>query len=139
MNILESFYLWQLDTGFMPGSSPKAVKLRFMGWLKLAPAYSLFMGAALWFLPVLVAALICLAAGPGMARSNATLFFWSFDRYVRYFGLPAITLGFLLSLPQMWAWNRRANRLVHMASLPQPALAIDPGVWPPPPDVPEGR
>ena len=138
MNIVESLYLWQLDTGLMPGSRPRNVKLRFIEWLRMAPAYSLFMGATLWFLPVLIAAVVSLVAPPGMARNLITLFFWSFDRYFHYFALPAVALGFLLSLPQIWAWNRRADRLNREASLPQPAPAAAPGVWPPPPSVPEG-
>lgn len=135
LNILEAFYLWQFDTGFMLGSRPRTVKMKFMEWLRFAPAYSLVMGATLWFLPILIAAIVSLVAQPGMARNLVTLFFWSFDRYVRYFALPAVALGFLLSLPQIWAWNRRAERLNREASLPHPAVAVAPGVWPPPPST----
>jgi len=48
-------------------------------------------------------------------------------------------LGFVWLLLLQWAWNRRADRLNREASSPQPALAATPGVWPPPPNVPEGR
>ncbi len=34
-----------------------------------------------------------------------------------------------------WAWNRRADRLNREPSLPLPAVADAPGVWPPPPTV----
>ena len=55
-------------------------------------------------------------------------------------GLPIIFLLMLMfniaiHLPARWAWNRRANRLTREASLPQPSLAIDTGVWPPPPSA----
>lgn len=48
---------------------------------------------------------------------------------------------FTLWFPTRWAWNRRADRLSHAASRPQaqPLLAVDAGVWPPPPAAPEGR
>ena len=52
-------------------------------------------------------------------------------------GLDGTNLAFLLA--SRWAWNRRAHRLNREASLPQPALAIDIGVWPPPPNVSEQR
>jgi len=48
-------------------------------------------------------------------------------------------LGFVWLLLLRWAWNRRAERLNREPSLPQSALAVAPGVWPPPPNVPEGR
>lgn len=50
-----------------------------------------------------------------------------------------VVLGPLVLVPFAWAWNRRANRLNRETSVPQPTLATAPGVWPPPPDVPEGR
>jgi len=50
-------------------------------------------------------------------------------------GLAGTNLAFLFAL--RWAWNRRADRLNREASLPPPALAAVPGVWPPPPTVPE--
>lgn len=55
-------------------------------------------------------------------------------------GLPIIFLSLLvfniaINLLQRWAWNRRADRLNREASLPQPALTSDMGVWPPPPSV----
>lgn len=133
MNILESLYLWQLDTGFLPSSYPENVKVKFRTWLKLAPAYSLFMGATLWFLPIFGATLVYLIAQPGLARNLVTLFFWDFSHYVRYFTLPAVVLGFLLFLPQLWVWNRRVDHLNREASLRQPALATDISIWPPPP------
>ena len=45
-------------------------------------------------------------------------------------------LGFSWLLTLRWAWNRRAKRLNHEASLPQTALATDTSVWPPPPIAP---
>ena len=46
-----------------------------------------------------------------------------------FYGLATFTIWF----PTRWAWNRRADRLNREASLPQPALATDTSVWPPPP------
>ena len=51
--------------------------------------------------------------------------------------LAFAAFGFVWLLLLRWAWNRRAERLNREASLPKPALSIDPGVWPPPPNVPE--
>ena len=44
-------------------------------------------------------------------------------------------LGFVWLLLLRWAWNRRADRLNREASLPQPELAVDTGIWPPPPTL----
>lgn len=51
--------------------------------------------------------------------------------------MPFITpLLFTAGLyPSIWAWNRRAERLSREGILPQPTLAADTGVWPPPPSV----
>jgi hypothetical protein len=46
-------------------------------------------------------------------------------------------LLYMYALPFVWAWNRRADRLSREASLPQPVVSVAPGVWPPPPTVPE--
>ncbi len=48
-------------------------------------------------------------------------------------GFAALNVVFLLSL--RWAWNRRADRLNREANEPQALLAIDTGIWPPPPTV----
>lgn len=45
---------------------------------------------------------------------------------------------FLWVLP-LALWNRRADRLNREANPPQPACAVDTGVWPPPPNAPEQR
>ncbi len=47
--------------------------------------------------------------------------------------------GFIWLLLLRWAWNRRADRLNREVCLPQPAPAAAPGVWPPPPNMPEQR
>jgi len=59
-------------------------------------------------------------------------------------GLPILFLLLIvfnvaIHLPLRWAWNRRANRLNRAASLPKPAVDVAPGIWPPPPNVLEGR
>lgn len=46
-------------------------------------------------------------------------------------------LGFVWLLLLRWAWNRRAARLNCEASLPQQALVVDGGVWPPQLNVPD--
>jgi len=107
----------------------------FMEWLGLSPAYSLFAGATLWLVPILAEAAASLVYSPGWVAQQATSFFRSFHLYLDIFPF-SIAAGFLFSIPQIWAWNRRADRLNREASLPPPTLAAVPGVWPPPPSVP---
>ncbi len=108
-----------------------------MEWLVLSPAYSLFAGSTLWLVPILAEAAASLIYSPVWIAQQAASFFRGFHLYLSIFPFSVIA-GFLLSMPQIWAWNRRADRLNREASLPQPDLAAAPGVWPPPPDVPGG-
>lgn len=145
VDALERFFNWQMDMDWSWGPllslrPPRHVRMTLLFWLKLFGMCILFaapLGAALSAVQLYydytttqrhearIAPIVATETWLNKTPPGTVLFYWSL----------AVIFVFLHCLPTHWAWNRRADRLNREASLPQPALTSDMGVWPPPPSV----
>ena len=147
VDALERFFNWQTDMDWswgplLPLRPPRNVRLTLLFWLKLFGIIILFaapIGAALVALlvyydyttaqhhEVKAAPVVATEAWMNGTPPGAALFYCSL-------AMAFVSLG---CFPIHWAWNRRADRLNREVNLPQSVVSVAPGVWPPPPTVPE--
>jgi len=143
VDALERFFNWQMDMDWSWGPlltlrPPRNVRMTLLLWLKLLGVCILFaapLGAALSALQLYYDHTTTQHYETRIAPVVATETWLNKTPpgTVEFYGFLAVVFVFLYCFPTHWAWNRRADRLNREASLPQPALAIDAGVWPPPP------
>lgn len=136
----ERFFNWQSDAdwtwgpllSWRPAPSVRLDKRfcwKVLGFTALAVPILLFLLRTAPALPGLLAGTFHLswAAVFAVIRDNVFLLF-----------LPVMGLMILMSVPYLWAWNRRADRLSQLPPEQPDASPADAneGVWPPPPTAP---
>ncbi len=143
LNALENFFNWQSDMDWAWGPllflrPPRTMRMTRAFWLKLFGLTVVFsapfsVALAFWMLwyDYDTARHHAPKAAP-VAATEAWVIATSPTIMLCYM-LGWIAYVTVLCALLHWAWNRRADRLNHEATLPKAAPVALPGVWPPPP------